>query len=131
MSPVFEQKIPVIQETKVIPNKAIEPDALQRAASQESDIEVKDIEIYRLTDIHWRLENREKFKNFLIRLLVTQNVVVFALVIGGMVADKMAGLQLVFATLVGGTLLETAAMVHLIVKWLFSEINYTKREAAL
>lgn len=80
----------------------------------------------RLRDITWKLEHRDKLKTFLLWLLALQNIVVFLLVVGALVTNKIEGLQLVFSTLVAGTLVETASLVYIIAKWLFTDIHYEK-----
>lgn len=78
----------------------------------------------KLQDITWRLTNRENFRKFLIGLLISQNVAVFALVWVGLLTHTLQDLQLVFSVLVTATLAETASMIFFIIKWLFSEIPY-------
>ncbi len=90
---------------------------------KEKVLEEKEL---RLQDIEWKLEKREEMKTFLTKLLVWQNSLVFTLVVLALFTDKIEGLELVFTTLVGGTILQTTAMIHIIMKWLFSEIPYKK-----
>lgn len=99
----------------------------QKDAKKEAVKETKTLEDLKVDDISWRLRNRENFRNFLIRLLVGQNIAVFLLVTTALFTNKITGLESVFATLVGGTLLETAALIVIIVKWLFSEIPYENK----
>lgn len=123
-----QSKLPSILPTAVI-TKTIERPPLtlwQKGAKREVLMETKTIDDLKFDDISWRLKNRENFRNFLIRLLVGQNIAVFLLVSAALFTDKIAGLEPVFATLVGGTLLETTALIVIIVKWLFSEIPYEK-----
>jgi|SRR3989344_4353497 len=96
----------------------------QKEFQEEVKEELSEIEKLRFKDIDWRLKNRENFRKFLMFLLVAQNITVFALVLFALQTDKIQSLQLVFTTLISGTLLETTALILIIVKWLFSEIPY-------
>lgn len=78
----------------------------------------------RLRDILWRLENRQRFKQFLMLLLIGQNIAVFGLVGIALYLDRLQSLQLIFSILTTATLAETASMIFFIIKWLFSEIIY-------
>lgn len=100
-------------------------------ASLEDDIEVTlhRHRALKLQDIAWRLDNREKFRKYLMRLLVGQNIATFALVTVALYFDKLQHLQPVFSVLIGATLAETASMIFFIIKWLFSEIPYEKNPA--
>ncbi len=104
--------------------KVRDPDMWQSSFKQNVAEDLSDIEKLRLKDIAARLKNRENFRRFLMFLLVLQNFIVFAIFAAGMWYNKIAGLEGVFSTLVGGTLLETTALIYIIVKWLFSEISY-------
>lgn len=105
--------------------EALESDkAWQKLNKQEVKEEFSDLEKLRFKDIDWRLKNRENFRRFLLLLLVAQNLAVFTIFAVGMWYQKIAGLEAVFSTLVGGTLAETTALIWIIVKWLFSEIHY-------
>src|SRR3989344_9008241 len=78
----------------------------QKQTTEEVKEKLDELERLRQKDITWRLENRENFRKFLIILLVLQNIVVFIIFGLGMWFGKIAGLEKVFSTLVGGTLLE-------------------------
>lgn len=80
----------------------------------------------RLKDIIWKLEHRAKLKTFLLWLLALQNITVFLLVLGALITNTIGGLQLIFSTLVAGTLGETASLVYIIAKWLFTDVKYHK-----
>jgi len=99
----------------------------QEAVSRETKKDVLSERELRLKDITWKLNNRDDLKTFLMRLLVAQNVVVFSLVTYALIFDKMKDLQLIFSTLVGGTLAETAAAIYIMTRWLFSDIKYDKQ----
>ncbi len=120
------EKFPQIIDPQAV--KALKSvDSWQAAASQEVSSDLSELEKLRFKDIDWRLKNRENFRRFLLILLVAQNVVVFAIFAVGMWFNKISGLEAVFSTLVGGTLLETTALILIIVKWLFSEIPYSEK----
>lgn len=101
-----------------------ELDNWQGAVKYEAET---DWERLRLRDAFNKITNREQVRVFLMRLLVVQNSVVFFIVIVALVLNKLESLQFVFATLIGGTLAETAAMVFFMVKWLFSDIKYPEK----
>lgn len=125
----IKAKFPTTLPSAVI-TKTVERPPLtlwQKNAQREVLKETKTIDDLKFDDISWRLKNRENFRNFLIRLLVGQNIAVFLLVTAALFTNKIVGLEPVFATLVGGTLLETTALIVIIVKWLFSEIPYEKK----
>ena len=88
----------------------------QKEFQEEVKEELSEIEKLRFKDIDWRLKNRENFRKFLMFLLVAQNITVFALVLFALQTDKIQSLQLVFTTLISGTLLETTALILIIVK---------------
>jgi hypothetical protein len=117
---------------QIIDKKAIEAlisdEDWQKLTQAEIKEEFNDLEKLRYQDIDWRLKNRENFRRFLIKLLVLQNIVVFTIFAFGMWFNKIAGLDAVFSTLVGGTLAETTALILIIVKWLFSEIPYQGKQ---
>jgi len=115
-----------IHGIKVIKVRSLPVEQWQQEVNLTTTEDFYNEKILRLKDIRWRLDNRENFKKFLIMLLIWQNIAVFALVTFAVVTNKIAGLQTVFATLVGGTLLETTSMIFIIIKWLFSEIPYEK-----
>jgi hypothetical protein len=123
-------KFKAIDPKNLIEKEAIEaletPEVWQNFAREDVKEEFLDLERLRFRDIEARLKNRENFRRFLMGLLVGQNVLVFTVFALGMWYDKIAGLETVFSTLVGGTLLETTALIYIIVKWLFSEIPYQK-----
>lgn len=103
-----------------------ELDLWQQAVRYGATQEVLDLESLQLNDINNRIRNREKLKDFLIKLLIGQNIAVFGLVLLALLTDQMNSLQLVFSVLIGATLAETSSMVFFMVKWLFSDIEYKK-----
>ncbi|MBI2011383.1 hypothetical protein HYS91_01310 [Candidatus Daviesbacteria bacterium] len=113
---------------KIIETKTVEvlknPQTWQKQATQEVREDFSELDKLRFKDIDWRLKNRENFRKFLMGLLIFQNVAVFLIVGLAVWFDKVKGLELIFATLIGGTLLETAGLILIIIKWLFSEISY-------
>lgn len=78
----------------------------------------------KLEDFTWKIKARKTYGWILVVLLFAQNIVVFSLVIGALLFDKMQDLQIVFGVLVTATLGETAYMVKVIIEWLFKDINY-------
>jgi len=109
-----------------VKNKLSDLDFWQREVQHESEEEVLNLEKLQITDIKNKIENREKLKDFLIKLLVWQNVSVFGIVVFSLLFDKIQSLQLVLSVLIGGTLAETSSMVFYMVRWLFSDIKYQK-----
>lgn len=123
----FPSQLPTAVITKTVERPPLT--LWQKGAQREVLKETKTIDDLKFDDISWRLKNRENFRNFLIRLLVGQNIAVFILVSLALFADKITGLEPIFATLIGGTLLETTALILIIVKWLFSEIPYEDKKS--
>jgi hypothetical protein len=78
----------------------------------------------KLEDFSWKIKARKTYGKVLMAILIIQNLVVFGLVTGALLLNKMADLQLVFGVLVTATLGETAFMVKVIIEWLFKDINY-------
>ncbi len=118
--------VQLIEKVNVKPLTNLE--AWQKQATKEVKSEFSELDKLKGKDIRARLKNRESFRKFLIKLLVFQNVAVFIIVGFSIWFDKVAGLELIFATLIGGTLAETAGLILIIIKWLFSEIPYQKTE---
>jgi|ERR1700686_5242174 len=78
----------------------------------------------RIQDARWRLKARPRIGWTIIVLLIFQNV---ALVFGVGMAAINGGLKDLGPVIIGvtaATLTETAAIVQIVVKWLFSDINY-------
>jgi hypothetical protein len=96
----------------------------QEKISRDVKSEYEDLEKLKLKDINWRLKTRQKFKNFLIFLLVGQNLAVFSLFGIALSLNRLSGLENVFSVVIGGTLVETTSLILIIIKWLFSEIPY-------
>lgn len=125
----FPSQLPVAVITKTVERPPLT--LWQKSAQKQVLKETKTIDDLKFDDISWRLKNRENFRNFLIRLLIGQNIAVFLLVTAALFTNKIVRLEPVFATLVGGTLLETTALIIIIVKWLFSEIPYEEKKPNL
>lgn len=99
----------------------------QQKTKKDIQENFNELEKLKFKDIDWRLKNRQSIRNFLFGLLVLQNLVVFLLFGIGLWFNKLAGLEGVFNVLIGGTLTETASLIYIIVKWLFSEIPYKEQ----
>jgi hypothetical protein len=57
-------------------------------------------------------------------LLFGQNAIVFTLVIVSYFRNDLSQLAIILGIIVNGTLLETAFLIRIIVKWLFDDIPY-------
>ncbi|MBI3485889.1 hypothetical protein HY025_02985 [Candidatus Daviesbacteria bacterium] len=99
----------------------------QQKTKKDIQENFNELEKLKFKDIDWRLKNRQSIRNFFFFLLVLQNLVVFLLFGIGLWFNKLAGLEGVFNVLIGGTLTETASLIYIIVKWLFSEIPYKEQ----
>lgn len=78
----------------------------------------------RLRDAEWRIRTRPRVGWTIIVLLIAQNALVGLTIL---IAALNGGLQSTAPVLIGisaATLGETAAIVQIVVKWLFSEIDY-------
>lgn len=75
-----------------------------------------------------RLGLRRGMAFSLTALLFLQNIWVFYLVTVALQAKELPSLQLIFASLVGATLLETYQAMKVIVQFLFQEINYRPKK---
>lgn len=72
-------------------------DLWKQGIQNEAKKEVLDLETLQLRDIKNKIENREKLKNFLIWLLICQNILVFLIVVISLYFDKIKDLQMVFS----------------------------------
>lgn len=115
----------LLQQIEVKPLKSLM--AWQHHSTKEVKEDFRDLDKLRRKDIKARLKNRETFRKFLMYLLVGQNTAVFLIVALALWFNKIQGLELIFATLIGGTLAETAGLILIIIKWLFSEIPYQEK----
>jgi hypothetical protein len=77
-----------------------------------------------LDDYKWRLKARKIYGFLLIALLFIQNAYVGWLVCNAFVCNDLKNLSTVLGFIVNGTLIETAFIIRIIVKWLFSDIPY-------
>lgn len=93
----------------------------------KEEITSKDIEKnlkLRRKDFKWRIKNRKSLTCALLNLLFIQNILIFGLLFYSAFRGQLKDLELLFSIIVPATLGETAFMVQIIVKFLFSEINY-------
>ncbi len=133
ISKKMAEKVTKVFKPKEIINKE-EAQALedllqwQKEFQKEVKEEVSEIEKLRFKDITERLKGRQKFANFLMMLLVFQNIVVFGIFGAGMWFGKILGLENLFSILIGGTLAETTTLIYIIVKFLFSDIPYQEKK---
>jgi len=112
----------VISNFNAIPQQTL-PQKLE-SYKQKYDETLTELE---LKDIEWVIEERPKVLAYFKRLLVCQNVVVFALVSISLMWGNLKDLQLVFAVLVAATLTETAVTIKFMVEFLFTKITYKNR----
>ena len=89
---------------------------------------IKSYSSLQVRDIEQQLEWRPKVLKFTAKGLVWQNIIVFGLVAAGMFTGHLSDLKLVLSTLVGGTLLQSAYIARIMVKFLFSDIDYHDKE---
>lgn len=73
-----------------------------------------------------RIKMRNSISSKLFFLLLGQNLIVFAIVFFSLIKGEVKDLQLIFSVLITTTLGETAFAIHVIVKFLFKEIDYNK-----
>lgn len=85
---------------------------------------MKDLHGLKVQDIEQQLHWRPKVLEFTAKVIVWQYIVVFALIFVALITDTMKDLSLVFGTLVGGTLLQTAYVAKVMVRFLFKDIDY-------
>jgi hypothetical protein len=57
-------------------------------------------------------------------LLVAQNLGIWLIVVWAMNRDELQGLQLIFSTLIAGTLAQSYLTLRFITKKIFGDINY-------
>ncbi|MFW5702730.1 MAG: hypothetical protein ACOCXP_02065 [Candidatus Dojkabacteria bacterium] len=93
-----------------------DPDIFLEASEEFIDLQVE--------DYTWKIRSRKIYARVLTILLISQNILVFGLVVLAMINDQLQELQAIFAVLVAATLGETAFMVKVIIEWLFKDINY-------
>ena len=96
-------------------------DGKVREYIEERNKSIMNLEI---DDIRKRIASRNRYGIALIVLLYFQNIFVFSLAALALFLNRLEGLQLIFATLITGTLGETFLTVNIIIKWLFKDIEY-------
>src|SRR5258708_2800021 len=89
---------------------------------------IQNLHRLQIKDIEQQLEYRPKVIQFTAKLIVWQYIVVAILVWFALLTDKMKDLGIVFGTLVGGTLLQTAYVAKVMVRFLFKDIDYHDKE---
>lgn len=85
---------------------------------------VEDLAALRIKDVRWRIDTRPRVGWTIISLLIAQNVAVALGVAGAGITGQLPALVPLFLGIASATLVETAAIVQIVVKWLFSEIDY-------
>ena len=78
----------------------------------------------RLKDVKWRIDTRPRVGWTIIWLLIGQNIAVALGLAGAGITGSLARLVPLFLGIASATLVETAAIVQIVVRWLFSEIDY-------
>lgn len=86
--------------------------------------QVEDLAALRLKDVRWRIDTRPRVGWTIISLLIAQNVAVALGVAGAGITGQLRALVPLFLGISSATLVETAAIVQIVVRWLFSEIDY-------
>jgi hypothetical protein len=112
-----------IIETKTV-ERLKDSSAWQDRAEKNFSKEFNELDKLKYRDISARLRNRENFRKYLMTLLSAQNIAVFGFVFYALYLNRLEPLQFILSTLVGATLLETTALIYIIVKFLFSDIPY-------
>ncbi|MFZ5391860.1 MAG: hypothetical protein ACOZAR_01565 [Patescibacteria group bacterium] len=111
------------------PNIKISTDFSKNDIDQEQQKEElkqqSDLFELRTEDIKWRLNNRSSYGKFFIDLLKWQNIIVFAILISAFIFGVLDKVGYVLSLIIAGTLIETMITARIIVKWIFSEIDYT------
>lgn len=97
---------------------------------KESNLTIKKItpmEFIKGVDYVSKIFFRFVFIVFFSSLLIYQNTTVFNLITSSLKAGNMDKLQLVFSTLIAGTLTETYLIVKIMVEWVFSDNKYPEK----
>lgn len=79
----------------------------------------------RTNDIGWRLQNRPIYGKFFIELLKWQNMIVFGILVLAFLFGILDKIGYILSIIIAGTLVETMITARIIVRWLFSDIDYT------
>jgi hypothetical protein len=89
------------------------------------------VSLYRLQveDTTWRVQARPRYGKAILGLLIAQNIVVFGLLTAAGVTGILPSIVPIVVAVTSATLVETAAVVQIIVTFLFREITYPKRKA--
>ncbi|KAA0206877.1 hypothetical protein EDM68_00940 [Candidatus Uhrbacteria bacterium] len=104
--------------------KPISPDGLDPKIKGAYNGIILDLEI---KDKRQKLMARPMIGASLVTLLLVQNILVYYLLFIAYGEDNMKDLSPVLSIVCTATLIETAAIVHTIVKWIFSDMEYTIR----
>lgn len=75
-------------------------------------------------DYHWRIKHRGLFAATIMGILITQNLLIYALIYIAFFTRELGNLQLILGILLSGTLVETYFTLNHVVKWLFNDIDY-------
>jgi len=85
-----------------------------------------DLYAIRIRDADWRVKARPKFGWALAGLLVAQNVGLTGLIFWAATQSLLERLTPLIIGVTSGTLVETAAIIQIIVRWLFKDIDYKR-----
>jgi hypothetical protein len=108
----------------------------QKAAFDAGDIDLPESRVAKATadlaelevkDAAWRLRARHHYGWIILALLILQNIVVFGLTAAAGINGILPKIIPAVVAVTSATLLESAAIVQIIVKWLFKDITYPRR----
>jgi hypothetical protein len=103
--------------------KIVPPDSFVK---EITPFQKRTLDEIREEDFGNRIKMRNSISSRLFLLLIGQNLIVFGIVFFALIKGEVQDLQLIFSILITTTLGETAFAIHVIVKFLFKEINYNK-----
>lgn len=75
-------------------------------------------------DAEWKLEARKKYAPVLLGFLLLQNFAFLWFIALAYSENKLGDFQPFMGTVILGTFVETAYLVKIIVRWVFTDINY-------
>ena len=95
------------------------------ANTDEFDRAQSDVNRLFESDIRWRLDARKLYARIFSLFLLIQNLFVMYIVDFSFRSGIDLGkLQLVLSVLIAGTIGQTVGVIQIMVKWIFSDINY-------
>ncbi len=108
-----------VSDFKVVPEGGLKPEIRDGHNATILELEINDKQ--------QKLKARKWIGGFLVVLLIAQNIALFFFVKAAYQNGDLSSLATVISVISTATLVETAAIVHTMVRWIFSEMQFTIR----